>query len=43
LLERTDFPALAVWRDNYCHAHPLDKILLAAVEFYDALMSSKKP
>ena len=33
--EHIDIPALEVWIDNYCQAHPLDQIISAAQEFYN--------
>ncbi len=38
-----DIPALVVWLDNYCQAHPLDWIMNAANEFYNSVSDSSAP
>jgi hypothetical protein len=36
-LRETDSDAIAAWVDNYCHAHPLDHIAVAAAALVTAL------
>jgi hypothetical protein len=38
-LRKTDSDAIAVWIDNYCAAHPLDELSLAAEHLVGALSS----
>jgi hypothetical protein len=36
-LKNMDAPGLIAWVDKYCAAHPLDKLLTAAIELIDEL------
>lgn len=34
VLKNTDGPSMLMWMDNYCRAHPLDRVATGATTLY---------
>ena len=41
-IQGTDYNAIIAWMDNYCRAHPLDRIDIAALALVGELLAKKR-